>query len=391
MERPTICVCLIVKNEAEVIERCLASARPHIDYWVICDTGSTDGTQDLIRAALDGIPGELHERPWQNFGHNRSELLRLAQDKADYLLLLDADWTIELRKPDALAGLGAECYLVRHEHVPAGDFELYNRHLVTGRREWRYLGVTHEYIVTDGDVSTERVDGVVIVNHADGGVGRAQRWRQDAELLEAEDERNPDDPRTIFYLAQTYRDLGETDRAVGLYERRASLGGWEEEVYYSLHQVGVLRAEGGDWPGGLAALISAWEVRPRRLEALYELVCRLRIRHEHQTAHLFARAGVGRPQPGDILFVSPWVYRWGLLFEYSITSYWVGDARASLDACNRLLAMDDLPDLYREQTVANRQYAARAMAQSASMRRDKRPLPPGSTSTSSTSSRRRRR
>ena len=82
---------MIVRDEAAVIERCLASVRDHIDTWVICDTGSTDGTQDLVRTALSGIPGELHERPWVDFGHNRTELLRLARGKADFLLLLDAD------------------------------------------------------------------------------------------------------------------------------------------------------------------------------------------------------------------------------------------------------------------------------------------------------------
>lgn len=55
---------MIVKDESAVIERSLRSVRGLIDYWVICDTGSTDGTQALIRAALEGIPGELHEREW---------------------------------------------------------------------------------------------------------------------------------------------------------------------------------------------------------------------------------------------------------------------------------------------------------------------------------------
>jgi len=43
---------MIVKDEADVLERCFDSCRGLIDRWVICDTGSTDGTQDLIRRAL---------------------------------------------------------------------------------------------------------------------------------------------------------------------------------------------------------------------------------------------------------------------------------------------------------------------------------------------------
>ena len=86
MNRPTICLNMIVKNEAHVIERCLASARPLIDAWCIVDTGSSDGTQGTIRALMAGIPGTLHERPWKNFGHNRTEALQLAHAQGcDYL------------------------------------------------------------------------------------------------------------------------------------------------------------------------------------------------------------------------------------------------------------------------------------------------------------------
>ena len=72
---------MIVKDESHVIERSLASAKPLIDYWVIVNTGSTDGTQDVIREFLKDIPGELHERPWKNFGYNRTEALELAREK----------------------------------------------------------------------------------------------------------------------------------------------------------------------------------------------------------------------------------------------------------------------------------------------------------------------
>ena len=76
-----LCLNMIVKNEAHVIRRCLDSVRPHITHWVIVDTGSTDGTQALIRDHFRDIPGALHERPWRDFGHNRTEALELARGK----------------------------------------------------------------------------------------------------------------------------------------------------------------------------------------------------------------------------------------------------------------------------------------------------------------------
>src|SRR5215469_7757007 len=91
----TLCLNMIVKDEAPVIARCLASVRPIIDYWVIVDTGSTDGTQDAIRTAMADLPGELEERPWRDYAHNRSEALELAQSYGDYVLIMDADDVLE--------------------------------------------------------------------------------------------------------------------------------------------------------------------------------------------------------------------------------------------------------------------------------------------------------
>jgi tetratricopeptide (TPR) repeat protein len=255
-----------------------------------------------------------------------------------------------------LQDLSADAYMLRH----AESLEYRIKRLVCGDREWRYVGSTHEYLTADGPEVVENLDAIVIHHHADSGT-RAEKSERDLRLLSQELEREPDNPRTVFYLAQTHRDLGHLDEAIGLYERRASMGGWEEEVFYSLFQVGVLRAEQGDWPAGMAALIAAWQYRPARLEPVYELASRLRGRREYQAAHLFAARGVGARQPPDILFVSPWVYRWGLLFEYSISAYWVGDPQAALGACNRLLALPDLPDPYRAQTLTNRGHCLRRL------------------------------
>ena len=83
----TICLNMIVKNEAHVIERCLISVKHLINYWVIVDTGSTDGTQQIIRDFLKEIPGELYEKLWVNFSHNRNEALNLGPVKTSLFVL----------------------------------------------------------------------------------------------------------------------------------------------------------------------------------------------------------------------------------------------------------------------------------------------------------------
>jgi glycosyltransferase involved in cell wall biosynthesis len=351
----SICLCMIVRDEAAVIGRCLASVRGLVDSWVICDTGSADGTPELIRGALAEVPGELHERPWVNFGHNRTELMAYAQDKADYLLLIDADMTVTYDR-ERLRDLGADSYMLRH----AQDPEYWIKRLVRGDRRWRFLGPTHEYITSDGVDRVENLDAIVIHHHGDGGT-RSEKSERDERLLTEELERNPNDARTHFYLAQTLADLGRVEEAIEHYRARAEMGGWEEEVFYSLYQVGILSERAGNRDQALHTLFEAWSFRPQRIEPLYELAWMFREEGSHQVAHLVAERGLGSPIPADVLFVHRWMYEWGLLFEYSIAAYWVGQPRAALQACNRLLQLRRLPVVYREQTHANRAHCIRAL------------------------------
>jgi glycosyltransferase involved in cell wall biosynthesis len=90
---------MIVKNEIKILKDCFDSIVDYLDYWVICDTGSTDGTQKFIENYFKekNIQGELHQDVWVNFGYNRSKYLEKAYNKADYLLLLDADFIVDIK------------------------------------------------------------------------------------------------------------------------------------------------------------------------------------------------------------------------------------------------------------------------------------------------------
>ena len=146
---------------------------------MICDTGSVDATPVLNPRALRDIPGELHHHEWRDFGHNRSRLMELAHGKADYLLLLDADWSLEAA-PGAFDGLGADAYNVVH----AGDTEFYNKRVVSGRIPWRYVGATHEYITSprsaaaSGLQTSSSTSNRAAAAAPDGGIGTANCSRR---------------------------------------------------------------------------------------------------------------------------------------------------------------------------------------------------------------------
>lgn len=91
----------MVKNEAAVIERMLESVYKHIDYWVIQDNGSTDGTQDIIKNFFESknIPGVLYYEPWQYPGYNRNHTLQHCLNSnhgCEYILRMDADEILEV-------------------------------------------------------------------------------------------------------------------------------------------------------------------------------------------------------------------------------------------------------------------------------------------------------
>jgi len=87
----------MVNNEAHCIERMLNTVWPYIDYWVIQDNGSTDGTQDIIRNFFEekGIPGFLYQLDWwEGHGINRDHCIKTALEAdhgCDWILRVDAD------------------------------------------------------------------------------------------------------------------------------------------------------------------------------------------------------------------------------------------------------------------------------------------------------------
>lgn len=368
--RQTIGLAMIVRDEAAVIERCLASVMPLIDHWTICDTGSKDRTAELIETSLSSLPGRLYHDDWRDFAHNRTLLMERAAGTADYLLLIDADMTVQ--PPDTLPSLTADAYLLRH----GGDIDYVIPRLVRGDRKWRFEGPTHEYLATEGPMQSEILEALLIEHHGDGGM-RREKLERDAQLLEARLDADPDDARSVFYLAQTERDRGNVRRAIELYARRVELDGWDEEVFYAAYQHGVLLAH-ADPDAAVPLLLAAFEKRPTRAEPLYELARLSRAAERYEAAHMFATRGLELPYPQDWLFVHRDVYRWGLLFELSIAAYWVGRPGQALEANDRLLEAGGLPEEIEASVRENQRHClaavGRARANGASATNSPEPL-----------------
>lgn len=352
----TICLCMIVRDESQVIERCLESVRDVIDHWVISDTGSLDGTQNMIRRALRGIPGTLMERPWQTFAHNRNEVLEAARGTADYLLLLDADEALEiLEQPAELNGPGFQ--IIRQ----TGAFDYSVPLLIAGDVDWKYEGNVHEFIVPRIDLPWVPLPQIRVQHHADGA-REESRLEQNLELIEADLEADPDNPRTVFYMAQTLREMGDFEEAIDYYRRRLELGGWDEELYYAHWQLGCL-VRTLDWRAGLVDLLAAWDRRPSRPEALYDAVVLCRDQELRQLGFTLSARGLEIPPSQDTLFVHTSVEEWGMKFEHAIAAYWVGEHELAIRLNDELVHVPSLPAEVAAQIRINREYSVTALVE----------------------------
>ncbi|MBC8443015.1 MAG: glycosyltransferase [Proteobacteria bacterium] len=361
----TICLSMIVKDESHIIMECLESVAPHIDYWCICDTGSTDDTKKIITDFFEekGIPGELHDKEWVNFSHNRTEAIDICNGKTDYIFMIDADDRVvgDLKWP---ADMNQEGYEVK---LKRGNLEWWRIQTFKNDGSWMYEGVLHEFprLKENRAPQLQKLFGDWSVEARTLGarnVGQTpvEKYTKDAIMLEEAIIEEPNNSRYQFYLAQSYFDSHQYEKAIESYKKRAEMGGWEEETYFSLYRIGLCNML-LDKPMEtvIMAMTNAWNFRPIRAESLHELSRYLRMKEQPRLAYLYAKMASGIKFPEwDILFVNKDVYDFMVLDELSATAFYVHEFDEGLRYTRKLLSLK-LPDGYKERLRINlEQYEA---------------------------------
>lgn len=350
-QKASICLNMIVKDETRVLGRLFASVKDYIDYYVIVDTGSSDGTQAFICQWMDeaGIAGEVHERPWVNFGHNRQQALELAvaANRCDWLLFLDADEELGVSDPQFLHKMKKGVIYQLEKHHGAIRYALPNLVDISDNR-WQWTGPVHEYLEHRGGSNRREIrkDVWVVYHEGEGvrsqGVTAEQKFLRDARLLERELQEHPEDARSRFYLAQSYRHAGHHEQAYKSYRKRAAMKGWDEEDFMAQLEVGrVAILLDKTQQVVLEEFLKAYDLRPGRAEPLHDLARYFREKKTYGRAYVFAKTGMLLPRPNDSLFVAEDIYAWRLLDELAVAAYWIGRFEESKACCEEILRRVD--------------------------------------------------
>lgn len=352
----TICLSMIVKNEAHCITRCLESIKPYIDYWIICDTGSTDGTQKVIKEYLKDIPGELHEKEWFDFSTNRNEALQLSKDKADYSLIIDADDFLVVKDSSNIKNLLGSAYYINFQH---GSVSYKRVQLVKNDIESKYIGVLHEYLAIPNNIDPIILQGCHIQYGANGARWKdPQKYFKDAQVFEKELEKDPTNSRNIFYCAQSYRDAGILDKALEKYIQRANNGGWIEETYMALLNAARITESlyNEDICKVQSLYLRAHNCFPYRLEALGDLITYCRKNKLFEQAYFYSKVAISIPEPKNMLFLESAYFDWKILDELSLAAFYTNKIDEFRSYILKLINNSKLPLSEKERVYNNSKF-----------------------------------
>ena len=325
---PTLCLNMIVKNESQIITRLFDSVINIIDSYCICDTGSTDNTVEVIQQYFEkkNIPGVIVIEPFKNFCHNRSLALTSCIGLSDFVLLLDADMTLEVKNFNKSMLNDFDTYYILQGN---DSFYYQNVRIVRNNGLYSYTGVTHEYINTppNNRMYNFKKNELFIIDYGDGGC-KSDKFERDIRLLLNGLIEEPNNERYNFYLANSYHDSGIYDKAIEYYDKRIKNGGWCQEVWYSYYRTGLCYKNMNKINDAIITWLNGYDYFPERLEGLFEIINHYRNISKHKLALHFYNLALDRlKEKHDIdsyLFLHNDVYTYKLYYEYTIIACYVG-------------------------------------------------------------------
>ncbi|GAB6926140.1 glycosyltransferase [Paenibacillus sp. JCM 10914] len=268
----TISLCMIVKNEERVINRCLSTIASLVDEIIIVDTGSTDRTKSIVQTYTDSI----YDFTWiDDFAAARNYAFSKATK--EYILWLDADDVLLESDQHKLSELKESLpsdidsvtmlYNLSSDEYGNVTFSLRRNRLVKRSKNFHWIGPVHEYLEVHGNITNSDVAVTHLSLDVDPDTGRNLRIYEKRELAGEEFT-----PRDLFYFANELKDHSQHEKAIRYYEKFLLTGkGWIEDILTACSRLAdCYHVLGDDQAAFLASIRSLQFAAPRA-----EFCCRI--------------------------------------------------------------------------------------------------------------------
>ena len=363
-EAPLIVVVLMIKNEAQSIQATLGSyVAGGLKHFLILDTGSTDNTMRVVQDYFKQYPvvSSIQQEPFIDFAQSRNRALELAEEifsNAVFFIMPDAEWHLQyplelIQFCEQQRSETTSLYLLT---IKMNSIEFTTARLFRAAERIRFQGVVHEAPLQVADLKVPEPICFQVLSTSQGIEKSRQRWEHDLVLLSGFLADNPDDPRTVFYLAQTYECLERFEEAYQLYQQRALLSGWDEENFITFFRLGCLaerlsqqqEAPITTWDMAMNYFLQAFALRPHRIEPLVKVANHFWPSNA-QACYLFIKHAYELPYPTqDRLFIEKDMYYYARYEIMSRCAWYMGEYALGAEATLKALALQpNMPHLNR--------------------------------------------
>ena len=368
----SLCFITMCKNEEHCILKTLESVYSFIDYWIVCDTGSTDKTCEIVTNFFKekNIPGELFIDEWKGFDKNKTLMFERAFNKTDYVLHLDADdFIVGEFKKEWLNNMKEDKFNFNYIR---GSCNFITSSLYNNRIKWMYIGVAHNIIkcIDKPNITTSnyftKFDFYVDNNERGARRFDPNKYLNDAlKLKDQFFETLYDDPhdltnRSVFYTGQSYMDSGYFKEAIQWYRLYTKLKDtWIEEEFESYLRIGRCMIELKLNEENIKLeLNKAIELLPDRAEAYYCLGKYYNDNLRTDLGYIYLKEAKKKNydeiSKKYILFINKYNYGKYINDELSVACYWTNNGEEGFQLLNEIL--NDVEFNNNERLLKNKEY-----------------------------------
>ncbi|SKC84204.1 glycosyltransferase family 2 protein [Maledivibacter halophilus] len=222
----TVSLCMIVKNEAKHLERCLSSVKDLVDEMIIVDTGSTDDTVEIAKS----FDAKVFYYEWDNnFSNARNFSIQYASK--DWILLMDGDDEFYYEDHDEFIQLINTSIKDGHYfktqsfvgNMPGNDIvSNLNLRLLRNNKKYKFVGAIHEQITcVDNKMdyknfSTEEIH-IFHYGYLNDVVEEKNKRNRNISIIEEELKKDPKNHFHLFNLGNEYFAMGNKEKALDFF------------------------------------------------------------------------------------------------------------------------------------------------------------------------------